>query len=326
MNSEKRKVKSLKATRLPYAQRALIGAALFAFSLSFFSLCAFGQKTEHYNSPLYSPRVYDPAAGEPNGLPAALKEVGITQKLGEQLPLDTEFKDENGNAVKLGQYFSSGRPVIVAFVYYECPMLCNQVLNGLTGALKGVNLDAGKDFDVVAISFDARENDKPDLARNKKASYVERYGRPGAENGWHFLTGTQDSIEKATSAAGFSFRWDEKSDQFAHAAGVMIATPEGKLSRYFYGIDYAPKDLRFGLMESSAKKIGSPAEQLLLYCYHYDPATGKYGLAILRVVRLGGVLTLLGMGAMALVFWRRNKKKIVDSERSSGATSPAADN
>jgi protein SCO1/2 len=215
--------------------------------------------------------------------------------------------------------------VIVAFVYYECPMLCNQVLNGLTGALKGVNLDAGKDFDVVAISFDARENDKPDLARNKKASYVERYGRAGADNGWHFLTGTEDSIQKATSAAGFSFKWDDKSDQFAHAAGVMIATPEGKLSRYFFGIDYSPKDVKFGLMESSAKKVGSPADQLLLYCYHYDPATGKYGLAILRVVRLGGIATLLGMGAMAFVFWRRNKKKAVDSERSNGADSTSAD-
>lgn len=299
-----------------------MGLALIAFA---FTPC-FSQKTEHYNSPLYSPRYYDPASSEPNGLPQALKEIGITQKLGDQLPLDTEFKDENGNAVKLGQYFNSGRPVIVAFVYYECPMLCNQVLNGLTGSLKGINLDAGKDFDVLAISFDARENDKPDLARNKKASYVERYGRPGTENGWHFLTGTEESIQKATSAAGFSYRWDEKSDQFAHAAGVMIATPEGKLSRYFYGIDYSPKDVKFGLMESSAEKVGSPAEQLLLYCYHYDPSTGKYGLAILRVVRLGGIATLLGMGAMAFVFWRRNKKKAVDSERLTAGTSPASDN
>jgi protein SCO1/2 len=275
------------------------------------TLCvsAFAQKSEHYNSPLYSPRYYDPAQSEPNGLPPMLKEVGITQKLGEQLPLDTQLKDEDGNSVQLGSYFSSGRPVIIAFVYYECPMLCNQVLNGLTGSLKGINLDAGKDYDVVAISFDARENDKADLAKNKKASYVERYGRAGGEKGFHFLTGTQESIDKVTSAAGFSYKWDEKSNQFAHAAGVMIATPEGKLSRYFYGIDYSPKDIKFGLMESSANKVGNPAEQLLLYCYHYDPATGKYGLAILRVMRLGGVLTILGIGAMMLIFWRRGKKK-----------------
>lgn len=280
--------------------------------LSFFAVAA--QKTEHYNSPLYSPKTYDPSVTESQGLPPVLKTVGIEQKLGAQLPLDTELKDEDGNIVKLGTYFKSGRPVIIAFVYYECPMLCNQVLNGLTGALKGISFDAGKDFDVVAISFDARENDKPDLAKNKKASYIERYGRAGSEKGWHFLTATQGSIDEVTSAAGFSYHWDEKSNQFAHAAGVMITTPDGKLSRYLYGIDYSPKDIKFGVMESAENKVGTPAEKLLLYCYHYDPATGKYGLAILNVIRLGGVATLIGMGAMALVFWRRNKRKTVESE------------
>jgi protein SCO1/2 len=194
-------------------------------------------------------------------------------------------------------------------------MLCNQVLNGLTGSLKGISFDAGKEFDVVAISFDAREFDKPDLAKNKKASYMERYGRPGTEKGWHFLTGTQESIDQVTSAAGFSYKWDEKSEQFAHAAGVMIATPEGKLSRYFYGIDYAPKDVKFGIIESADNKVGNTAEKMLLYCYHYDPATGKYGLAILRVMRLGGILTLIGMGVMGFMFWRRNKKRAVSSEQ-----------
>jgi protein SCO1/2 len=188
-------------------------------------------------------------------------------------------------------------------------MLCNQVLNGLTGSLKGINFDAGKDFDVLAISFDARENDKPELAKNKKAGYVERYGRTGSENGWHFLTGTQPSIDEVTKAAGFSYKWDEKSNQFAHAGGIMITTPDGKLARYLYGIDYAPKDLKFGLMESAESRVGNPAEQLLLYCYHYDPSTGKYGLAILNVIRLGAIATLIGMGAMAFVFWRRNKRK-----------------
>ncbi len=298
----------------------MLFCALFTVHCSLSTTNIFGQKSEHYNSPLYSPRYYDPAASEPNGMPPALKEVGIEQRLGESLPLDTEFKDEDGKSVKLGSYFSSGRPVIVAFVYYECPMLCNQVLNGLTGSLKGINLDAGKDFDVVAISFDARENDKADLAKNKKASYVERYGRPGGESGFHFLTGTQASIDAATGAAGFHYKWDEKSEQFAHAAGIMITTPDGKLSRYLYGIDYAPKDIKFGLIDSSANKIGSTSEQLLLYCYHYDPATGKYGFAILRVIRLGGIATLLGLGAMMFVFWRRNKKKTVDSGQ------PATDN
>jgi protein SCO1 len=270
---------------------------------------AYAQKNEHYNSPLYSPKTYDPTITEASGLPDALKKIGIEQKLGGQLPLDTELKDEDGKLVKLGNYFNTGRPVIVAFVYYECPMLCNQVLNGLTGSLKGITFNAGKEFDVVAISFDSREFDKPGLARNKKASYMDRYGRPGTEKGWHFLTGTQEAIDKVTSAAGFSYKWDDKSNQFAHAAGVMIATPDGKLSRYFYGIDYSPKDVKFGIMESAESRVGNTAEQLLLYCFHYDPATGKYGLAILRVVRLGGVLTLIGLGTMGFVFWRRNKRK-----------------
>jgi protein SCO1/2 len=265
------------------------------------------QKQEHYNSPLYSPKAYDPSQTTSNGLPSALQKVGIEQKLNTMLPLDTELKDENGNAVKLGDYFGKGRPVVLALVYYECPMLCNEVLNGLTGSLKGISQDAGKDFDVVAISFDARENDKADLARNKKESYVSRYGRAGSENGWHFLTGTQDSIDKVTEAVGFKYEFDKKTNQFAHAGGIMMATPEGKLARYFYGIDYAPKDLKLGILESGQNKIASPVDTLLLYCYHYDPSTGKYGFAILNVMRLGGVLTLLGLGAMFFVFWRRNK-------------------
>ncbi len=268
----------------------------------------FSQKTEHYNSPLYSPKTYDPSQGTSNGLPPALQKIGIEQKLGGQLPLEAEFKDEAGRTVKLGDFFNKGRPVIIAFVYYECPMLCNEVLNGLTGTLKGISFDAGKDFDVVAISFDVRENGKPDLARNKKESYMGRYGRPGTERGWHFLTGSEASIKAATDAAGFGFKWDEKSDQFAHAGGIMIATPDGRLSRYFYGIDYAPKDVKFGIMESADNKVGNAAEQLLLYCYHYDPATGTYGFAVLSAMRIGAVLTLLGMGAMGLVFWRRNKR------------------
>ena len=269
----------------------------------------FAQKSEHYKSPLYAPRNYDPSLNEPNGLPKALQEVGIKQKLGEQLPLETEFKDENGKTVKLGEYFGKGRPVILALVYYECPMLCNEVLNGLTGSLKGISFDVGKEFDVVAISFDARENDKPNLAKNKKEGYVARYGRPGSEKGWHFLTGTQGSIDAVTQSVGFGYIYDEKTNQFAHAGGVMIATPEGTLSRYYFGIDYEPRQLKFGIMDSAQSKVGNPAEQLLLYCFHYDPSTGKYGLSVLRVIRIAGIATILGIAGMMFVFWRRNKRK-----------------
>lgn len=296
----KRLSRKFRAKRTALAALVLIVCSVMPIS---------AQKSEHYNSPLYSPKTYDPSIGTSNGLPETLKKIGIEQKLGGQMPMETVFKDEGGNAVKLGDYFNKGRPVILAFVYYECPMLCNEVLNGLTGTLKGISFDAGKDFDVVAISFDARENEKPDLAKNKKDSYMTRYGRPGTEKGWHFLTGTKESVEAATKAAGFGFEWDEKSNQFAHAGAIMITTPDGRLARYFYGIDYSPKDVKFGIMESAESKVGNAAEQLLLYCYHYDPSTGKYGLAVLRVMRMGAVLTILGMGLMGFVFWRRNKVK-----------------
>lgn len=267
----------------------------------------FAQQFQHYNSPLYSPKAYDPAQSEPSGLPKVLNEVGIEQKLNAQIPLETEFKDENGNPVKLSEYFKSGRPVVLALVYYECPMLCNEVLNGLTGALKGISFNAGKEFDVVAISFDARENEKPNLAKNKKESYVNRYERAGTTDGWHFLTGTQNSIDAVTQAVGFNYKYDEVSEQFAHAGGFLIATPDGKISKYFYGVEYAPKDIKFGIQESAQNKIGDPVDKLLLYCYHYDPSKGKYGFAILNVVRIGGVITLLGLGAMFFVFRRYNK-------------------
>jgi protein SCO1/2 len=268
------------------------------------------QKSEHYNSPLYAPRTYDPSKSiTSTGLPPTLQKVGIEQKLNEQVPLDAVFTDENGKSVKLGDYFGKGRPVILALVYFECPMLCNEVLNGLTGSLKSLSLNAGQDFDVVAISFDARENGKPELAKNKKEGYLKRYGRPETAGGWHFLTGTQSEIDKVTQAVGFNYVYDEATEQFAHAGGIMITTPEGRLSRYLYGIDYAPKDLKFAIMESADNKIGSVAEQLMLYCYHYDPSTGKYGLAVMKVIRLGGIVTLIGLGVMFFIFWQRGKAK-----------------
>jgi protein SCO1/2 len=314
VKSEKLKVKNVRPRGVVrHRVRFALCIILFTFSFSLFTLSVFAQKSEHYNSPLYSPKTYDPSqAGASTGLPDALKKIGIDQKLGDQLPLDTEFKDESGQAVKLGSFFNNGRPVVLALVYYECPMLCNEVLNGLSGSLKGISFDAGKEFDVIAVSFDARENEKPDLAKNKKLSYVERYGRPGAEKGWHFLTGTQDSIDAVTKAAGFNYQWDEKSGQFAHAGGIMIVTPDGKLSKYFYGIDYSPKDVKFSLMESAENKVGDAADKLLLYCYHYDPATGKYGLAILSLMRATAIATLIGMGLMGFVFWRKNKRVASD--------------
>ena len=285
-----------------------------AFTVSLCAALATAQKSEHYNSPLYSPKYYDPSQGTANGIPDPLKKVGIEQRLGENLPLTAEFKDENGQIVKLGDYFGKGRPVIIAIVYYECPMLCNQVLNGLTGTLKGISFDAGKEFDVIAVSFDAKEFDKPDLAKNKKASYMERYGRPATEKGWHFLTGSQASIDAITQATGFKYEWDEKSNQFAHGSAIMLANPDGKLSRYFYGIDYSPRDVKLGIMESAENKVGSVTDELMLYCYHYDPASGKYGFQILSVLRLAGIATVLGMGLMGFVFWRRNKRT-ADSDR-----------
>ena len=279
------------------------------------SLCSTlvaAQKNEHYNSPLYSPKYYDPSQSTANGIPEPLKKVGIEQRLGENLPLEAEFKDENGQTVKLGDYFGKGRPAIIALVYYECPMLCNQVLNGLTGSLKGVSFDASKEFDVIAVSFDPKEFDKAELPKNKKASYMSRYGRPGTEKGWHFLTGTQASIDAITKAVGFGYEWDEKSNQFAHGSAIMIATPDGKLSRYFYGIDYSPKDVKFGIMESAESRVGSVADELMLYCFHYDPSTGKYGFQILSVLRGFAIATVLGMGLMGFVFWRRNKVKMLE--------------
>lgn len=283
---------------------------LFAASLLMF-VSAQAQQVEHYGSPLYSPRKYEPGKSvESSGLPPALKSVGIEQKLDGEIPLDAVFTDAEGRQVRLGEYFGKGRPVVLALVYYECPMLCTEVLNGLTGAVKGIpSLDIGKDFDVVALSFDARENGKAGLAKNKKDAYVARYGRAGSESGWHFLTGPQEEIDKVTKAVGFSYVWDESTKQFAHAGGIMVITPQGRISRYLYGVEYAPKDLRFSLMESSENKIGTLAEQLYLYCFHYNPATGTYGLAILTFIRVAGVITLLGIVAMWLVFWKRNKKK-----------------
>lgn len=269
--------------------------------LSFDSIYSQGGQ-QHYNSPLYSPKTYDPnSSGSSNGLPKKLDKIGIEQRLGDQLPMDAELVNEDGEKVKLGKYFQGDKPVVLAFVYYSCPMLCNEVLNGLTGSLKKISLNAGEDFQVIAISFDPR--DTPEIARNKKQSYLERYSRGNvAAKGWHFLTGKPEVVKKITDAAGFHYAWDDETEQFAHAGGVQVVTPDGKMSRYFYGIDYDPQDVKFALMDASKKNIGSPTDQLILYCFHYDPATGKYGFAILKALRIAGVLTLLGIGILFLIF------------------------
>ena len=201
--------------------------------------------------------------------------VSFEQRLNEQLPLDLQFKDEEGRTVRLGDYFGH-RPVVLAFVYYDCPMLCTQVLNGIDTSLSVLTETVGKDFDVVAVSFDPRET--PSLANGKKKAQVDRYKRPGSEAGWHFLTGEEPAIKTLTEAAGFHYVWDDKTQQFAHPSGIIVVTPDGRLARYFFGIEYASRDVKFALIESSAGRIGNAIDQLLLYCYHYDPATGQYGL------------------------------------------------
>lgn len=255
-------------------------------------------------------RGYAPATERPN----LLRDVKWEQRLGAQLPLDTPFVDEQGKAVRLGQYFND-RPVFLALVYYECPQLCTQVLNGLVKALDTVpQLSAGKEFDIIALSFDPGES--PGLAAAKKKAYVESYGqlydRPDAERGFHFLTGTEASIRAVTSAVGFDYVFDPAIDQYAHAAGITLLSPGGVVSRYYFGIEYGPKDLKFGVMEASEDRVGSLVDQVLLFCYHYDPSSGSYKSRLsLNLVRGGGVVTMLGMVTFWIVMWRRDHRHAV---------------
>jgi protein SCO1/2 len=293
---------------LPTAHCPLLTVLLLLLTGHCPLLTAYGQLVPKANSPLYSSRPYEPRA--PTGLPRALTDVGIDQKLNEQLPLDLEFRNENGESVKLGSYFGK-KPVVVSLVYYQCPMLCNQVLNGMVTAFKVMAFKPGDEFDVVTVSFDPRET--PALAAAKKKTYIDylpEAKRAAAASGWHFLTGDEANIKRITDAIGFRYHWDKATEQFAHASGVFVATPQGKLSRYFYGIEYAPRDLRLGLIEASANKIGSPVDQLLLYCFHYDPATGKYGAAVMNLVRIAGVVTVIGIVGLLLMLRRRGLKRI----------------
>jgi protein SCO1/2 len=237
--------------------------------------------------------------------PPGLEGIGIDQRLNEQVPLDLTFKDEQGKAVKLGDYFHENRPVILNLVYFQCPMLCTEVLNGLTSALKVIKFVPGKEFEVITVSIDPRET--PQLAANKKEMYLKKLGNPDAAKGWHFLTGEQPQIAALAAAVGFRYRFDPKLGQFAHAAGIMLITPTGKVAQYYYGVEYSAKDMRLGIVEASQNKIGSLADQVLLYCYHYDPRTGHYGATITNIVRLGGVTTVIVLGSALVMLFRKEK-------------------
>jgi protein SCO1/2 len=239
------------------------------------------------------------------GLPKDLGGVDFEQKLDAQLPLDLRFTDEAGRAVMLHEFFDD-KPVILVLAYFRCPMLCDRVLNGLTRAMLDMPFTVGKEFRVLTVSFDPSET--AEMARVKKQTYLDRYGRPGASDGWRFLTGEADAIERLTDAVGFRFRYDEKHQQFSHAAGIVLLTPHGKVSRYFFDVRYSPSDLRLGLVEASENRVGSAADRVLLFCFHYDPETGRYGPAVMNIVRAGGALTIVSVGLFAAALWRRERR------------------
>lgn len=229
--------------------------------------------------------------------------VAITQKLDAQLPMDLMLRDETGRVVRLGQYFNHGRPVLLNFMYYRCPMLCPMVMDGIANGLTELRFDIGKEFDVVTVSMDPR--DTPEQAAVKKEQYVKRYGRFGAANGWHFLTGPESATRRLTNAVGFQYAYDIKTDQFAHGTALIAVTPQGRVSRYLYGFEYKARDLRLALVEASAGKIGTATDAILLLCYHYDPATGKYSRTAMNFVRAGGLATVLGIAGFIFVMIRK---------------------
>jgi protein SCO1 len=245
--------------------------------------------------------------GNTNEKPNILNGVGIAQHLNRQLPLDLTFTDDTGKEVQLASYFGK-KPAILALVYYQCPMLCSEELNGLTSALQMVSLVPGRDFNIIVVSIDPSEG--TDLAASKKRSYVRRYGHPNTAAGWHFMTGTQPNIDAITKAVGFSYVKipgpDGKLTQFAHASSIQLVTPEGKLAQYYMGVEYSPKDIRIGLVEASGNKIGSPVDNILTYCYHYDPQSNKHSLIVARVVQLGGAMTLVMLGGFMWIMFRRD--------------------
>jgi protein SCO1 len=252
-----------------------------------------------WSQPMRDGGILAPPAGQ---RPPGLRNVGIEQHLKEQIPLGLIFRDESGKTVRLGDYFGE-KPLILNLAYFNCQMLCPEVLSGLTVALRGLKFNVGREFEILTVSFDPRET--PEMAAEKKQQYVARYGRRGAEQGWHFLTGQPDAIAGLTKAAGFQYQYDAKTQQFAHTTAIMVLTPQGKIAQYYYGVEYEPKDLRLGLVEASQNKIGSLADAILLYCYHYDPATGKYNAVIFRVLRVAGLATMIFLGTFIVLMLRR---------------------
>ncbi|HVA46433.1 MAG TPA: SCO family protein, partial [Pirellulales bacterium] len=289
---------------LPHAQR-------FAICNLQFAICNFLLPTlllicsqAEAQRPFATAEYHTPAdQGKVAGM---VSQIGIDQHLGEQLPLDLKLRDEAGQAVKLGRFFHE-KPVVLMLVYYRCPMLCTQVLNGFLKSSQAVKYTIGEDYEVVTVSFDPRET--AELAAEKKAAYVRAYRRDGAARGWHFLTGSEESVRRLTEAVGFRYRYDAASDQFAHASGIVVATPQGKLSRYLYGIEYEPTHLRLALVESGENRIGSPVDTVLLLCFHYDPLTGKYGVVIANVIRLAGSLTVLLLGGFLVAMYRLERRR-----------------
>lgn len=244
-----------------------------------------------------------------SNVPPQFKAVTFEQRLNERLPLEAAFRDEAGRTVRLGDYFGS-RPVVLSFVYYQCPMLCSQVMNGISSALKALPFTPGRDFDVVLVSFDPR--DTPETAFAKKQAHLQHWSAQNTSSGWHFLTGDEASIEAATRAAGFTYEWDEKTGQFAHVSGVLVATPDGRLARYFYGVEFSPRELRMAIVESGEGRVGSVVEELLLYCFQYDPTTGQYGLVVMNLVRLGGIVTVALLVGFILLMRRRESRTTVE--------------
>lgn len=244
------------------------------------------------------------AGADNTTLPPKLRDVGIDQHLGAQLPLDARFQDENGSSVTLGSFFHR-KPVVLALVYYECPMLCNRIMAGMASALVPLRMKAGKDFEVVAVSINPKET--PAEAAAKRDLVTSEYSGKRGSPGWHFLVGKPDSIAAVANAVGFHYHWDPETQMYIHASGIMIATPDGVLSRYFYGVEYSPTDLKLGLIDSAGGGVGSPVDKVLLFCYHYDPATGKYGAVVMNILKAGAGATLLVFGTALLLLWRRER-------------------
>jgi len=266
-----------------------IHAAVILLAAMLLSTCAWAQMNNGIMSPPASTR------------PPRLENVGIDQRLDAQVPPDLTFCDDAGKAVKLGDYFGH-KPMILNLVYYNCTMLCGEALAGLASAMRLVKFNVGNEFDVITVSFDPRET--PEMAAAKKKDYVARYGRADAAAGWHFLTGQAESINALTKAVGFQYQYDAKTNQYAHATAILVLTPHGRISRYFYGVDFPPKDLRMGLVEASQGKIGNAVDAVLLYCYHYNPETGKYGAMVANILRLAAAATILIMGIFLFILWR----------------------